>query len=478
MRTDGATERGFAVNQEADNPHAHRARRAAALETAVDALMDGVCADLKRLAAVPSIAFPGFSPEPVLQARDLLVALLRDVGVADIGELNLPDTAPVITGSLPPPTPDAPTVLLYGHYDVQPPGDERLWTSPPFEPTDIEGGIRARGIADDKANLMVHIGTLRAYGGRPPVGIKIVFEGQEEYGSAFDDYPPTDPDLFACDAMIIADTGNIRPGTPTLTTALRGAAEVFVEVRTLNAAVHSGEYGGAAPDALLVLLKALSTLHDLHGDVAVEGLRREPWHGTALTDDEFRELAGIPHGTPLLGTGGLGERLWSGPAVTVIGLDAPSVDRAASAVVPFARAKLNLRVHPRQDPREAQAALVRHLQRLRPFGIPLTVTPGDAGPGYEAATDGPAYRAARTALRRAWGTDPVHCATGGSIPLVNGLAKAVPDAEILLFGAEDNLCGLHGPDERVLLSELRGALLAETAFLAEYATTYRADGTP
>lgn len=383
MRTDGATERGFAVNQEADNPHAHRARKAAAaLETTVDALMDGVCADLKRLAAVPSIAFPGFSPEPVLQARDLLVALLRDAGVADIGELNLPDTAPVITGSLPPPTPDAPTVLLYGHYDVQPPGDERLWDSPPFEPADIEGGIRARGIADDKANLMVHIGALRAYGGRPPVGIKIVFEGQEEYGSSFDDYPPTDPDLFACDAMIIADTGNIRPGTPTLTTALRGAAEVFVEVRTLDAAVHSGEYGGAAPDALLVLLKALSTLHDLHGDVAVEGLRREPWRGTALTDDEFRELAGIPHGTPLLGTGGLGERLWSGPALTVIGLDAPPVDRAASAVVPFARAKLNLRVHPGRTP-----------GRRRP---PSSAICNGCGPSASRSPSPPATRAPAT----------------------------------------------------------------------------------
>ncbi|WP_407549136.1 M20/M25/M40 family metallo-hydrolase [Streptomyces sp. Pv4-95] len=464
------------MNQEAHGPGGHARKAAAALETTVDALMDGVCADLKRLAAIPSIAFPGFSPEPVLQARDLLVALLRDAGVADIGELNLPGTAPVITAGIPPPTPDAPTVLLYGHYDVQPPGDERHWTSPPFEPTDFEGGIRARGIADDKANLMVHIGTLRAYGGRPPVGINIIFEGQEEYGSAFDHYPPTDPDLFACDAMVIADTGNIRPGTPTLTTALRGAAELLVEVRTLPAAVHSGQYGGPAPDALLVLLKALGTLHDVHGDVAVEGLRREPWTGATLTDDEFRELAGVPHATPLIGTGSLGERLWSGPAITVIGLDAPPVADAASAVVPYARAKLNLRVHPRQDPKEALDALAGHLRRLRPFGIPLTVTPGEAGPGYEAATTGPAYRAARTALRRAWGADPVHSASGGSIPLVNGLAAAVPDAEILLFGAEDNRCNLHGPDERVLLSELRGALLAEAAFLAEYAAAYRPGG--
>ncbi|MFZ3556790.1 M20/M25/M40 family metallo-hydrolase [Streptomyces sp. BH055] len=440
---------------------------------AVDRLMDGLRSDLERLAAIPSVAFPGYPAEPVREAHDLLVGLLRDAGVERIETLDLPDTAPVIFGEIPPPTPDAPTVLLYSHYDVQPPGDESLWKSPPFTPTEIEGGLRARGIADDKSNVIAHLGMLRAFGGRPPVGVKIVFEGQEEYGSAFDAYPPSDPARFACDAMVIADLGNIRPGTPTLTTGLRGAAEVTVEVRTLEEARHSGEFGGAAPDALLVLLKALSTLHDVHGDVAVEGLRRDEWTGTSYTEDEFRELAGVEEGLPLLGSGTLGERLWSGPAITVIGLDAPSVAGAASAVVPHARAKLNLRFHPQQDPNEAQELLVRHLRALRPFGVALTVTPGDTGPGYEAATGGPAYRAARAALKEAWGTDASYVATGGSIPLVNGLAKAAPGAEVLLFGAQDNLCNLHAPNERVLFSELHATVVAMCAFVREYAADFR-----
>ncbi|MFZ3571200.1 M20/M25/M40 family metallo-hydrolase [Streptomyces sp. BH097] len=440
---------------------------------AVDRLMDGLRSDLERLAAIPSVAFPGYPAEPVREAHDLLVGLLRDAGVERIETLDLPDTAPVIFGEIPPPTPDAPTVLLYSHYDVQPPGDESLWKSPPFTPTEIEGGLRARGIADDKSNVIAHLGMLRAFGGRPPVGVKIVFEGQEEYGSAFDAYPPSDPARFACDAMVIADLGNIRPGTPTLTTGLRGAAEVTVEVRTLEEARHSGEFGGAAPDALLVLLKALSTLHDVHGDVAVEGLRRDEWTGTSYTEDEFRELAGVAEGLPLLGSGTLGERLWSGPAITVIGLDAPSVAGAASAVVPHARAKLNLRFHPQQDPNEAQELLVRHLRSLRPFGVALTVTPGDTGPGYEAATGGPAYRAARAALKEAWGTDASYVATGGSIPLVNGLAKAAPGAEVLLFGAQDNLCNLHAPNERVLFSELHATVVAMCAFVREYAADFR-----
>ncbi|MFJ4855444.1 M20/M25/M40 family metallo-hydrolase [Streptomyces sp. NPDC088730] len=443
------------------------------LGSRVDTLMDGLTADLERLTAIPSVAFPGFPAEPVRQAHDLLVDLLRGAGVERIERLDLPGTAPVIVAEVPPPTPDAPTVLLYGHYDVQPPGDESLWLSPPFEPTPVAGGLRARGIADDKSNLIVHLGVLRAYGGRPPTGLRIVLEGQEEYGSAFDDYPPTDPARFVCDAMVIADMGNLRPGSPTLTTGLRGAAELVVEVRTLDEPRHSGEFGGAAPDALLALLKALATLHDVHGDVAVEGLRREEWTGTTYTQEEFRALAGVRDGMPLIGSGSLGERLWSGPAVTVIGIDAPSVDHAASAVVPYARAKLNLRFHPEQDPEEALGLLVTHLEALRPFGIPLTVTPGDTGPGFEPATGGPAYRAAWTALREGWGTEPAFVASGGSIPLVNGLARAVPGAEILLFGAQDSMCNLHAPNERVLFSELRSAVIAEAAFLREYAAAHR-----
>lgn len=440
----------------------------------VDALMGGLRADLVRLAAIPSVAFPGFPGGPVREAHDLLVELLRGAGVERIERIELPDTAPVIFAEIPPPDPDAPTVLLYSHYDVQPPGDESLWDSPPFRPTRVDGAIRARGIADDKSNLLVHLGALRAFGGRPPVGVKIVFEGQEEYGSVFDEYPPQHPEDFACDAMVIADMGNVRPGVGTLTVALRGAAEVLVEVRTLEEARHSGAFGGAAPDALLVLLHALATLHDPNGDVAVKGLRRDEWTGYTHEDAEFRRLGGVLPGAPLIGTGSLGERLWSGPAITVMGLDAPAVDTAASAVVPHARAKLNLRVHPAQDPNEARELLMAHLRALRPFGVALEVTAcGEAGFGFAADTTGPAYRAASDALHEAWGAEPVHAASGGSIPLVSGLARAVPEAEVLLFGAQDSECRLHGPNERVLLSELRGAVLAEARFFERYAADFK-----
>ena len=272
--------------------------------------------------------------------------------------------------------------------------------------------------------------------------------------------------------MVIADMGSVRPGVPTLTVALRGTAVVTVEVKTLAGPKHSGQYGGAAPDALIALMHALTTLHDERGDVAVSGLRRDQWTGGSYSDEEFRELAELLPGMPFIGTGSLGERLWTGPAITVTGIDALPVDKAVNAVVPYARAKLNLRVHPEQSADEAQDALIRHLKVLRPFGIALHIEAGATGNGFAARTTGPAYEAARAALSTAWGGDTVSVATGGSIPLVNALHMAAPDAEILLLGATDGFSNIHAPNERVLLDEFEKTVVAEAEFFREYAARW------
>lgn len=447
-----------------DNPVA----TSQSLASAVNSLMPQLTSELVQLARIPSISASGFPSEPVHKAFNLVAELLRDAGLQNVGRLDLPNTYPIVTGEIPAPA-GAPTVLLYGHYDVVPPGDESKWTSPPFEPTERHGALYGCGASDSKANVMAHVGALRAHGGKPPVGIKVVIEGQEEVGSAFNTYPPLDPERFRCDGMVIADMGSVRPGVPTLTVALRGTAVATVEVRTLAGPKHSGQYGGAAPDALIVLLHALSTLHDERGNVAVHGLRREKWDGASYSEDEFRELAEIAPGLPLFGTGGLGERLWTGPAITVTGIDVLPVEKAVNAVVAHARAKINLRVHPQQDANEAQDALVRHLRELRPFGIALDVKPDATGNGFAAKTSGPAYDAARAALSTAWGGETVSVATGGSIPLVNALQTAVPDAEILLLGATDGFSNIHAPNERVLLDEFKKTVIAEAEFFREYA---------
>lgn len=419
--------------------------------------------ELASLVRIPSISLPGYPASThaaLAQACERVQQLLRDSGVETITLLDLPDTAPVIMGEIPAP-PGAPTVLLYGHYDVVPAGDESLWHTPPFEPTVLDGEMYGRGTADTKGNIVAIAGALRAWGGRPPVGVRVVVEGLEEVGgAAFSTYPATDPERFACDVMVVADVGNVRPGVPTLTVGLRGMANVLVEARTLESARHSGQFGGAAPDALLALLRGLATLHDDAGDVAVPGLRRDEWVGGGPDEDEFRALAGLAEGMPLVGTGTLGSRVWSGPAITVVGMDTPTVDGALNAVQARARAKLNVRVHPEQDPAEAQRMVVEHLQRAMPFGIELTVLGAEVGQGYAADVDGEVYDVAKAAWSQAWDAPVVLAGQGGSIPVVSSLHDAAPEADILLVGVADGYSGIHGPNERVVLDELELTVLA------------------
>jgi acetylornithine deacetylase/succinyl-diaminopimelate desuccinylase-like protein len=438
------------------------------MTSAVGALMPQLRRELDELVRIPSISVPGRIDDPLLQAHEMVARLFADVGV-DVERLDLPDTAPVVVGHIPAP-PGAPTVLLYSHYDVVPAGDEAEWDSPPFEPTERNGALFGRGAADTKSNVIAHVGALRAWEGRPPVGIKICIEGYEEIGSgALPGYPPTDPDMFRADTLVIGDMGSISPGTPTLTTALRGMANVILEVRTLASGKHSGQYGGAAPDALLALIHAIASLHDERGDVAVAGLRRNEWDGPVQSEGQFRELGTVLQGMPLIGTGGLGSRIWSGPAITVIGIDVPSVDGAFNAVSPHARAVLNVRVHPEQDCVEAQAAVMAQLREVRPFGIEIDVHPGPTGNGFSAVTTGPAYQAARAAWAQAWGAEVMMAGSGGSIPIVSALAGALPDAEALLVGTTDGYANIHGPNERVLLDEFEKAIVAEAEFFGRYA---------
>jgi cysteinylglycine-S-conjugate dipeptidase len=439
---------------------------------AVEGLMARLKDDLARLVAIPSVSAPGY-PESthgqLLEAYEAVAELFRDAGVRDVRPLELPDTAPIVTGEIPAPD-GAPTVLLYSHYDVVPAGDEALWASPPFEATERDGAIFGRGTADTKANILVHVGALRAFGGKPPVGIKLLIEGQEEVGSALEEgYPSEHPEVFRADAIIVADAGSIRAGEPSLTVSLRGDARITVEVRTLASNKHSGQYGGAAPDALVALLYALASLYDENGEVAVEGLRREEWTGESYTDDEFRRLAEIEDGMPIVGTGSIGSRIWTGASITVLGIDAPPVEGAAAAVQSHARASLNVRVHPQQDAKEAQAAVMRHLETQNPFGIQLQITAGATGDGFRGGSPGPAWKAMESALEQAWGRPPVEIAMGGAIPLVKAISEGVPDAAMFVFGACDSFANIHGPNERLLVDEWEKAVLAEALFFREYA---------
>jgi acetylornithine deacetylase/succinyl-diaminopimelate desuccinylase-like protein len=439
-------------------------------------LMPQLKDELARLVAIPSLSewgFPEHTRAHLVETYDALIGLFRSAGVQRIQALELPGTAPILTGEIAGPE-GAPTVLLYGHYDVVPEGDAEQWETPPFAATERDGAIYGRGAADSKANVLVHIGALRAWDGRPPVGVRILVEGQEEVGSPLEDgYPSEHPELFRADAILVADGGSIRPGQPSLTVSLRGDARITVAVRTLASNKHSGQYGGAAPDALVVLIRALSSLWDEHGDVAVEGLRRDEWTGESYTDEEFRMLAELEPDMPIVGTGGIGSKIWSGPGITILGIDCPAVDGAAAAVQSSARAVINVRVHPEQPAAEAQAAVIRHLEAQRPFGVPLELTPGSTGDGFRAQSSGPAWDAMVAAMSEAWSMETVEIATGGAIPLVKAMSEGVPDASIFVFGSIDSFANIHGPNERVLVDEWEKAILAEALFFHEFADGWK-----
>ena len=424
-----------------------------------------VRAELSDLVRIPGCAFPGFPDEQIERVCERVIDLYRAAGFPRVERLDIDGGKPAVLAEAPGP-PGSPTVLLYAHYDVQPAGDPTLWQSPPFEPTERDGRLYGRGTADDKSGVVVHAAVLRAFDGHPPCTLRVVVEGDEEWGGPFAEYPRQDPGLFAADAIVVADVGNARLGEPTLTTALRGMAAVTVECRTLTGAVHSGMFGGPAPDALMVLIGLLATLRDGQGETAVDGVSGFDWDGPGPDEATFRELAGVVDDQPLTGTGSIASRLFSKPVVNVVGIDAPATQGAVNAVIPFARARVSLRVPPGHDALAAREALVQHLRTRAPWGVKVTVTPDVVGQGVRVDTSGPAYAAARRALREAYGTPVQEIGAGGSIPLVDSLRSAVPDAEILLFGAQDPMARIHAPNESVDLAELERTVLAEALFVA------------
>lgn len=421
--------------------------------------------DLERLVRLPSVAFPGFPPEPVREAADLTARLLADAGLEGVTQIDVPDAAPAVFAEIPAP-PGAPTVVLYAHYDVQPSGPEEAWTTPAFAPTVRDGRLYGRGTADDKCGIAIHLAALRAFAGRPPVGIKVLIEGEEETGlGTLSELVAADPERFRADAFVIADGGNVATGKPTLTTSLRGFAVVEVTVRTLRDFVHSGVAGGAAPDALVALSRIIASLHDDAGNVAVEGLDRLPWDGAAIDEADFRRESGVLDGVALIGDGPVAERLLTRPSITAVGIDAPTVRGAGNALIPEARAKLSARLAPTQDPQAAADAIVAHVRRAAPWGVQLELDVSGLAPGALLAGQGPVATAAAAALEAGYGVPVTRIGTGGAIPLCADLARIYPDAEFVLWGASDDRSRIHASDESVDLGDLERAAQAEVALL-------------
>jgi acetylornithine deacetylase/succinyl-diaminopimelate desuccinylase-like protein len=437
------------------------------LREALRAVLPDVRAGLERLVGIPSVSTDPSAVPHLRASADEVARQLAEAGLDDVEQVAAPGGHPAVLGRRAA-APGAPTVLLYAHHDVQPVGDRRQWSSDPFVAEERGGRLYGRGAADDKAGVAVHCAALRTLAavGDTGVGVVVLVEGEEEVGS------PTLPVLLrehrerlAADVLVLADSTNWRIGVPALTTSLRGGVSVVVTVETLDHAVHNGVYGGPVPDALTVLARLLATLHDERGDVAVRGLVRERADALDLTEAELRREAGVLEGVDLIGTGTLTSRLWAGPALSVVGVDAPPVDGSGMVLVPSARARLALRIGPGDDGVAARDALVAHLESHAPWGARVTVTAGEPVAPFRADVSGPAYDVARSAFADAWGTAPVEVGVGGSIGFLAPFVETFPGAEVLITGVEDPDTRAHAPDESLHLVDFERACLAEALFL-------------
>jgi cysteinylglycine-S-conjugate dipeptidase len=436
------------------------------LKNRVHDVLPGVLSDLAALVRIQSVsADPERSGEVEKSARKTAQLLAAEGVGAEI--VRAYDGAPpAVIGERKGP-PGAPVVLLYAHHDVQPENDPADWDSPPFEPTVRGDRLYGRGAADDKAGIAVHVGALRALGDDLPVTVRFFIEGEEEVSSkTLPDLLREYRDRLAADVIVIADAGNWAIGVPSLTTSLRGLVRMDVEVRTLTHAVHSGMWGGLVPDAIMALTRLLSTLWTEDGSPAVEGLVSAPAAELDYPEERLRAESGAAPGTNWIGAGSAVDRLWTQPAITITGLDAPKVAGASNTLVPVARARVTVRLAPGDTSANALTRLQEHLEKYVPWGAQLTTTVVDAGEPTVLPTAGQAYTAAHSALAEAWGgVAPVDMGCGGTIPFIAEFREMFPGASILVTGVEDPDTRAHGPNEGLQLAEFERAVLAEALLL-------------
>ncbi|MEI2279399.1 dipeptidase [Paenarthrobacter ilicis] len=446
-----------------------------ALTEAVRESFANTLGSLKELVAIPGIAWPSFDPAELDKSAGAVSDLVKAAGMEDVRILRCDKAdgtpgGPAVVARRPA-ADGKPTILLYAHHDVQPPGDRSLWNSEPFVAEERDGRLYGRGAADDKAGIMAHLAAYSAVtkvlGDRFGLGVTFFFEGEEEAGSpTFRPFLEEHQELLRADVIVVADSSNWKVGVPALTTSLRGLVDGTFEVRVLEHAVHSGMFGGPVLDAPTLLSRLIATLHDDQGNVAVSGLVSRDDVTVDLTEAEYRADASVLDGVRLAGSGSIASRMWTKPALSIIGMDVPAVDVASNTLIPSARAKFSMRLAPGQDPEAAMEALRSHVQAHAPFGAKVTFTPGERGDAFSTDTSSAAARVALWALAESWGVQPVEMGIGGSIPFIADLMEVYPEVQILVTGVEDPDSRAHSANESLHIGDFQHAVLAEALMLA------------
>lgn len=427
--------------------------------------LTGMLGDLVEL---PSVSAPGYDPAAVRGAAEQIVEWVGQAGFQNARLLEVEEGNPAVFGEIEGPE-GAPTLLLYAHYDVQPPGPIDDWDTGPFQPEVRNGRLYGRGASDDKAGIVMHLGAVAAHEGRPPVGVQLFLEGEEEAGSgSLEPILEKYSDLLHPDVIVIGDGGNWAVGVPAFLTSLRGLVSFTVELRTLKAPVHSGQYGGVYPDALSAMARLIASLHDDEGNVAVEGLvNSEPEDGLDIPEELARQLTGVVDGVEQIGSGSIPGRLWTKASISTLAIDAPPVKEAINQLVPVSRAKISLRIPPGQDTKAASEALKAHLIAHAPWGSKVDFIHSELGDASVLDSDNSAVRAWTTGFDEAYGRPPVSMGAGGSIPFIATFAELFPAAPIIVIGCGDPTSAIHAPNESQDLGDLERATLSEAIAFRE-----------
>jgi len=435
------------------------------LRSRIQDVLPGIRRDLEDLVRIESVSADPERASEVQRSAEAVSALFEAEGFR-VQITTADGGAPAVIAHKAGPA-GAPTVLLYAHHDVQPENDHADWDSPPWEPTERGGRLYGRGAADDKAGIATHLAAARAFGDDLPVSLVMFIEGEEEVGSdSLVALLRQHHEELRSDVIVIADSGNWDIGVPALTTSLRGLVRADVEVRTLTHAVHSGMWGGLVPDSLMALARLIASLHDDEGSVTIDGLHAGPAAEVDYPEERLRAESGAAGGIRWIGSGSTVERLWTKPALSITGLDAPKVAGASNTLVPLARCRISLRIAPGDTTENAVACLRKHLEAHVPWGAGLGITIVDTGEATQIDATGPAYDVARTAFRDAWdGVEPIDMGVGGSIPFIAEFLQAFPQASVLVTGVEDPDTRAHGANEGLHLAEFERVLLAEALLL-------------
>ena len=351
--------------------------------------------------------------------------------------------------------PSKKTVLLYAHHDVQPVGDLDLWNTDPFEPVIQDGRLFGRGSGDNKAGVVVHYNVVKELLKDLPVNIKVFIEGEEEIGSpTMSSFIEQNRESLDADVIVIADSGNVKIGVPTITTTLRGLVDGIIEVDQPMRPIHSGVGGGVVPDAFMVLSRIIASFHNEKGELLIEGLTPTDMQVTELEESFLKKMLGSDD-INLFNTESISKRLWLEPALDVLAIDAPPIEDAVNLVIPKAKAKISLRLPPTEDPDHAMKMLEQHVMNNIPWDASVKFIPNSKGSGVVADPNKPFTKELVNSFNSIWENETAYIGVGGSIPFANDFVREFPNAELVLVGAADEELGnAHAPNESVQVDHI------------------------